>query len=176
MGKRILMVVAGILLVLFGIFSLDTPIATLTGISIFTGIMLVISGIANIVLYFQLRGSMGSSAWTLVEGILVLLSGLFLLLSQNVLASYSAILPIFYSAWMLVSAIFRLVKSFGWKRLGFSSWWVMLVDGIIGIILGILLCSDYFLAAAVLVTLIPIMFILRGIFDIILGITMDLGD
>ena len=177
MTKRIFVVIVGLLLMACGILSLNAQLDNFHPVTNITGALMVVTGLVNIILFVKIKDFPGSSAWILIEGILVSLLGIFLLLSEDVLAMYMPMLPIFYAVWLLVSGVVRFIKSFDFKNYGITSWWIMLINGIISILLaGVLFLSEYVIAFAAIGVMISGIYIMRGILEVILGITMEMEN
>ena len=177
MTKRILVVIVGILLITCGVLSLNAPYTNINHISNINGVLMVVSGFVNIVLFAKIKDFPGSSLWTLIEGILISLLGMFIILSDGIMAAYAYLLPIAHVVWLFVSGITRFFKSFGFRNYGITSWWVMLINGISSVLLaGLLYFADHIPAFATFGILISGVFILKGIMEVILGITMEMEN
>ncbi|MBO4360006.1 MAG: DUF308 domain-containing protein, partial [Eubacteriaceae bacterium] len=71
-------------------------------------------------------------------------------------------LPVIFAMWVLIESVIITVNSFDYKRVGFSAWWVILVLGVCGIVLGVLGLRNPDVTAATLSTLIGLGVISMG--------------
>ena len=76
---RILNVAAGVLLIAAGIYCLCNQDVALLSAGLLLGIFLLLSGVAEIVVFAAASGVMLGSGWLLLDGILTVIMSLFLL-------------------------------------------------------------------------------------------------
>ena len=79
---RILNVAAGVLLIAAGIYCLCNQDVALLSAGLLLGIFLLLSGVAEIVVFAATSGVMLGSGWLLLDGILTVIMSLFLLFNQ----------------------------------------------------------------------------------------------
>ena len=79
---RILNVAAGVLLIAAGIYCLCNQDVALLSAGLLLGIFLLLSGVAEIVVFAAASGVMLGSGWLLLDGILTVIMSLFLLFNQ----------------------------------------------------------------------------------------------
>lgn len=107
--SRILWIIVGVLLIIAGIYCLCNPDVGLLSLSLYLGIVLLISGIIDIVIFAKCNQYMIGAGWFLADGILTMLLSLFLLFNQ---AFTLLSLPFIFSMWLLFSGINQFVNSF----------------------------------------------------------------
>ena len=169
-AMRWLTLVAGILLIVLGMFMFGTPTENLVVISFAICFSLIIYGVITICSYFSFeKGS--RSSWMLVFGILSVLLGVWMLASGDFWA-LTAVLPFVFSIWLVVSSISMAVKSIDFKDLGVPGWGWQLAFGIIGVVVGFLLISAPLTSALTLSYTLAFMFVYRGVADIVLFFTL----
>lgn len=96
--SRVLWIIAGVLLMIAGIYCLCNPDVGLLTLSIYLGLAMLISGIVDIVIFAKCNRDMMGAGWFLADGILTVLLSLFLLFNQGfTLLS----LPFIFSVWRL---------------------------------------------------------------------------
>ncbi len=133
MVSRILWIIVGILLIIAGIYCLCNPDVGLISLSLYLGIILLISGIIDIVIFAKCNRYMIGAGWFLADGILTVLLSLFLLFHQTfTLLS----LPFIFGMWLLFSGINQFVNSFELQNLGVRGWGWLTVLGILMAMVG----------------------------------------
>lgn len=162
--------ILGILLIILGIFTAGQPAGTLLGFVYVYAIVAIIAGIADIVIFFRLRGRTGINTWiTLVTGIISIICGVLLLVYPGAGAwALSFLFPI----WFIVHCVSRLVN-LGYVRetAGNGMYWFTLIFNVIGIILGIVLIFMPSAAALTLSFLITFYLIFVGVSSVAIGLS-----
>lgn len=150
------LVVAGILLVLCGMFFVFAPGLTLVTMTVFAGAAFLVSGIFDIVSYIRFRKVANMSGWTLAYAILDIVVGLMFLIHPLALA---AVIPWLIGLFFIIFGVFEIVGSFKIKGTGSSLWGWMLFSGIIGALCGVL----FFVFPASFVIYMAVFVIMRGV-------------
>ena len=125
--------IIGILLILIGIFTLLRPGSVFSGLLFLFGIIAVIMGIADILLYIEGFGPVVS----LISGILSVMAGIMLLVYPG---AGVMVLSLLFPIWFIAHCISRLAH-LGVIRLlsGAGEYYFTLIVNIIGLILGFLM-------------------------------------
>ena len=134
-STKIWLVISGILLVALGIMCIAKPAATLFATAWLIGCFTLFSGISRLVFTFRTERFMPNSGTRMLSALLQILIGV-LFLCNNIFVAIS--IPIVFAMWVLVEGITIFVLSFDFKKVGFSSWWTMLILGILVAALGVL--------------------------------------
>lgn len=137
-GLEWLEIVQGILLILLGIYTLLRPEGMITGIVVIYGILAVIMGIADIVLYIRVEQNIGfGPVVSLISGILSVMSGLMLLIFPG---AGKAVLSLLFPIWFIAHCISRLSHLNTIRIIaGNFYYYFTLIVNIIGIVLGFLM-------------------------------------
>ena len=143
---RVLLLLAGILQGIAGVYCLVHPGVTLLSLSLTVGFLLLLSGIAGIVEFSRVSRLAYRPGWILLTSILDLAMA-FLLLFTRASIALAAGLPYLLAAWMTVRGIFLSVTAFDLKTMQDSSWWAALVLGILCVVFGVLCFFDPIVAA-----------------------------
>lgn len=133
--SRVLWIIAGVLLIVAGVYCFVSPDAALSGLSLILGLAMLFSGIVDIVIFASSRRFMLGSGWFLLDGIFTVLLAIFLLCNQ---AFTMLSLPFIFGMWLLFGGISRFVSSFDLQRLGVRGWGWFTVLGILLTAAGIL--------------------------------------
>ncbi|MFV0399118.1 MAG: HdeD family acid-resistance protein [Oscillospiraceae bacterium] len=161
--------IAGISLVVLGIYTFCNPETAVSGIVVFYGLAAIISGIADIALYVKLERRTGFDPITaLVGGILSIFVGILLLMNIGAgVYTFSILFPI----WFIVHCITRLANlGFVRRFAGNVSYWISLIINVIGLIVGFMLLLNPFASALSLAYCAGLYLLLSGIGSIVTGI------
>jgi len=157
-------IVVGVLLVILGLIAIARPVyATLASTLVF-GWLFIFAGIAQIVYAFGSRGA-GQVIWKLLLGVLYLGAGIIVL--SNILSGAIA-LTLILGITIFVQGAIQVILAFAIRPA--RSWIWVLVSGILGVILGILIWSEWPFNAAWLIGLfVGISLLFNGIWMITLS-------
>lgn len=135
-------VVLAIVLIVLGLAAVAFPFIAAVAAELLLGWILVIGGIGELVHAFRLRG-MNGFVMMLLCALLTLTVGVVLLLFPlSGVLSLTLLLGVLF----LVAGAFRMVYAFQWRPA--PSWGWLLASGILGVLLGILVLSQWPAAAA----------------------------
>ena len=130
--------IVGIILIIFGVVIMRQPVGVLTWIVILCGVLAILSGIGDIVLYVKMEHFTGfGPIVSLVTGILSVMAG-FMLAAHPEAGNWALamILPI----WIIAHCISRLSHlNYVRFRLGTTYYYLTMIVNILGLIAGILL-------------------------------------
>ena len=134
-STKIWLVISGILLVALGIMCIANPEATLFATAWLIGCFTLFSGISRMVFTFKTERFLPNSGTRLLSAILQILIGI-LFLCNNIFVAIS--IPIVCAMWVIIEGIIIFIQSFDFKKVGFSSWWILMLLGIACAALGVL--------------------------------------
>lgn len=143
-----LVLLKGIILILLSFFVFGHPVGALVGLALYLGIALMATGFFLIVVAISNRDVDERWGWRLAMGIVDVLFALVLLSNPAVTAT---VFPFVVGFWIMVYGIMVFSSAFGAKKAGESNWWFSLVIGIVTVILGYIIMTD-FLAGTVAIT------------------------
>ncbi|MBR8835059.1 MAG: DUF308 domain-containing protein [Stigonema ocellatum SAG 48.90 = DSM 106950] len=135
-----------ILMIVFGMIAIAFPFFASVASTLVFGWVFTFAGIAQIVYAFQSKGG-GQVVWKLILGLLYLLSGIFVVV--NPLAGVLAF-TLVLGITIFVQGIIQVSLAFQMRRTS-PNWALMLVSGMIGIIFGIFVWSNFPFSAAWLI-------------------------
>jgi uncharacterized membrane protein HdeD (DUF308 family) len=148
-----------ILMIVLGVIAIVCPFFATVASTLVLGWIFVFAGIAQIVYAFQSRGA-GQVVWKMILGFLYFLSGVFVVINplEGVLA-FTLVLGI----TIFIQGIIQVSIAFQMRRIS-PNWGWMLVSGIIGIIFGIFVWSNFpFYAAWLIGTLVGVNLLFDGV-------------
>ena len=160
----------GVLLIVLGIVTFTRPDGALTGFVLFYGIMAVIMGIVDILLYVRMERYVGfGPVVSLISGILSVMTGLMLLVYPT--AGKLAV-TILFPLWFIAHCISRLANL---GRIRFFSgnftYYFTLVLNIIGLVIGMLMLIDPWFSLLSIRFIVGFYLTLLGIDCIILAVS-----
>lgn len=159
-GIRILWLICGILMVIAGIVCLGNQGLAYATLTMMVGIIMLISGISDIVMYANCRNNASGAGWFLVDGILTILLSFVMIFDQFFTAM---VIPFIFSFWLMMTGITRTLNSFDMKKIGVVGWGWMLALGILMIVLGFISLFSPISTAIALGMVVGIVFIFEGV-------------
>ena len=123
------------------------------------GCFTLFAGISKMVFTFKTQHFLPNSGSRMLSALLQIILGL-MFLGNNLFVAIS--LPVIFAMWVLFEGVLIAVQSFDYKKVGFSNWWLILILGIAGAVLGILGLRNPDVTATTLSTLIGIGIIALG--------------
>ena len=154
----------GIAVLVLGILALGMPFLTGVAITISIGVILIATGIAQVVFAFQ-SDSFGRGALRFGFGVLAGLAGISLVTQPG---AGLATITLFLAAWFFVDGVFAIITGLSWRPE--KGWGLMVFNGVIGIILGAMIYRQFPVSATWLVgLLVGIRLLLAGWTMIALG-------
>jgi uncharacterized membrane protein HdeD (DUF308 family) len=137
-----LAVIIGIVMLICGFLAIGSPLAAGLSVTIFVGAMLIVGGISQCFLAFQ-AGAFGKGLLIFIVGALTAVAGLYLF--NQPLAGLASI-TIFLAVYFVVTGIFELVSAFQIRPA--EGWGLMLFNGIVTLLLGIMIWRQFPLSGA----------------------------
>lgn len=132
----------GVLIVIAGFLSLMSPLAGGLSITVMIGTMILLAGIMQLVLVFR-AGSFGEGLFLALLGLLGIVTGGYTLMHP---AAALAALTLMLSAWFVASGIIESIAAFGARDN--KGWGWILFSGIVSVLLGLMLWSQFPLSGA----------------------------
>lgn len=157
-------VALGLLMIVAGAIALGNLVLSTVATVLYIGVMMAITGGAQIIHAFQVKGWGAFSFW-LLDGLLFLIAGVFAIVLPLVAAEF---LTLFLGVSLIVGGVFRLIAAFklrpatGWGWIAFSA--------VIAILLGIEIIAGWPVSGLwVLGLLLGIDLIFNGVAVLFLG-------
>jgi uncharacterized membrane protein HdeD (DUF308 family) len=132
-----LLIFLGVLTVIFGVMAIAAPMITGITVAVFVGFLLLFTGIMRIVFAFK-SGQWGSGIWGTIIGLLGAVAGLLLIFRPMVgLLTLTLLLAIYF----FVDGISEIIAAFKIKP--DQGWGWVLFNGVIAVLLGIMIWSQW---------------------------------
>jgi uncharacterized membrane protein HdeD (DUF308 family) len=157
----------GLVMTILGVIAIAAPIVTSLAIEVVLGWLFVIGGLIQIMYTFQQQHRGGLLLINLLIGIVALTIGILVL--TNPWAGVIS-LTLMIGVYFFLDGVFRVFLAFQIKPA--ATWFWYLINGLLMIILGILIWSQWpFNAAWILGLLVGIGLLINGLVAILYGIT-----
>lgn len=162
--------IEGILLILFGCYTFIRPDHALTGFIMVLGVVAVIMGIVDILLYVRVERYTGfGPIISLVSGTLSVMSGVMLLIYPD---AGKLVMSLLFPMWFIAHCISR-ISTLNTIRLisGNFTYYSTLILSIIGIILGILMIVNPWFSWQSIRYIISTYLVLQGVDCVVIAIS-----
>lgn len=169
-STKIWLCVAGFLLIILGVLCIARPNITLLSAAWVLGCITLITGLSKLVFTLQTQAFLPNSGTRMLSAILDIFFGCFFLF--NILGTAVSI-PVAFVIWVMIQGIVIAVQSFDYRQEGFSQWWVLLILGICGAVLGFFGLRNLGVMAGVLSALIGLGIIANGLAYILAVVGMN---
>ena len=134
-STKIWLGITGILFIAMGVTCFINPEATLLSLAVMIGCFTLAAGISRLVFTLRTQRFLPNSGTRMLSALLQILVGIIFLCNSIWLAIS---LPIIFALWVMFEGIVLFVQSFDYKKFGFPFWWVIMLFGIGGAVLGCL--------------------------------------
>ena len=157
---KLFKILAGIILILTGIFCFANPGATFLSLAFLLGCSMVATGFISLGIFYWISRKKETENLILIEGLMNVLLGI-LVLSDTLISD--AAVPLFFGMWVIFSGVLRVAEacclksSDGQKRIG------SLILGVIGILIGMYAFFNPVLAVLSVVIQTGILFVMQGL-------------
>ncbi len=157
----------GILMFICGMLAISLPLASSIGLVIVLAWLILFAGICHLIFAFQSH-SVGGFLWQVLLAVVYGIAGIYMLMNPLLgVLSLTLVLAVF----LLFEGILEIAFYFGMRRVRHSGW--VLVNGIVTLILGILIWSQWPSSSAWLIgTLVGISLIFSGISRFMLSLAV----
>jgi len=126
--------VKGLLLIAAGVAIFARPVAGYAGLSVLFTIVIIISGIAQVLFATSNKALLKGWGWTLVSGILDISIGIYLAMYPLLTM---ATLPFFVGFWLIFKSFYLMGTSFDLNDLGLSGWGWLFFGGFLVLLAGL---------------------------------------
>ena len=146
-------VVSAIVCIVFGLTLVIWPDISSKVVCIGVGIVLLLSGIANLITYFGEKDRNLMTQISLIAGIILAVLGGWIILNPQILIM---VIPVVMGVIVAVHGVHNLLQALELFKNEYSKWWVALLLGAVTVGLGVLLIFNPFEAVNTVIMLIGI--------------------
>ncbi len=157
-------IATSILLIIFSMFLIFKPEASLNFIVIVIGVFMALVGIIHMVSYFTSNKEFKAMSTELIEGTLYAIIGLFLIFKPNILNEFLAIIV---GAWLVIQFIIKFQFSFNLKSVSSPTWSIMLISSILHLIFGLVMLLNPFASIVAVTTIAGLILLVTEIGNIV---------
>ncbi|MBR0309636.1 MAG: DUF308 domain-containing protein [Paludibacteraceae bacterium] len=160
-STKIWMCLGGIALVALGVLCIAHPGDTILSLAWALGLTLLVSGCSTFGVWVTLRAINPFNSLTFLTALLQVFLGVLLIINPAPLA---IALPFVFAFWVLFEGVELAIDSFNYKRLGFRTWWLLCLLGLLAAVAGCYgLFCDPVASAKVLAWIVGVAIILDGV-------------
>ena len=158
-------VIASIAYIVLGVFMVIKSQAVANGINDVFGVIMLIYGVINIIVFFINKDADENLFLELATGVIAIGLGVFSLVAQDLMQQI-----LFYAIGgvLLIDALVNIKRAVNLRYLGFPRWNIFLIAAIIGVLLGILCIVFYTLIPQSVVIFFGVSLIYEGVSSLII--------
>ena len=167
-GAWWVMLLRGILAIILGLFAFLKPACMMVGLVQLMGLFFLIDGV--LLILGAITGFTGGSRWlALLGGIFYMLAGVAIFSSPLLITFVTELFVIYLMAFfVLITGIMRIITAIRlWKTNNHK--WLLLVEGIIGIVFAVILIESPSVSAVVLMQIVGVIAVMLAISMIVLA-------
>lgn len=153
----------GILFLLVGFWTLQTPVASFVSLSIFFGAFMFVSGFMELIFSISNRKQIENWGWHLTAAVIDFIIGSVLVLYPQITMS---ILPLMVAFYFLFKGFTAVGLSLDLKRIGAEKWGWLMFLGVVSLLFAVLIFVRPIVGGLTIVISTGIAFIALGIFKI----------
>ena len=164
-NKRANFVIASIAYIVLGVFMVIKSQAVANGINDVFGVIMLIYGVINIIVFFINKDADENLFLELATGVIAIGLGVFSLVVQDLMQQI-----LFYAIGgvLLIDALVNIKRAVNLRYLGFPRWNIFLIAAIIGVLLGILCIVFYTVIPQSVVVFFGVSLIYEGVSSLII--------
>lgn len=158
-------VIASIAYIVLGVFMVIKSQAVANGINDVFGVIMLIYGVINIIVFFINKDADENLFLELATGVIAIGLGIFSLVAQDLMQQI-----LFYAIGgvLLIDALVNIKRAVNLRYLGFPRWNIFLIAAIIGVLLGILCIVFYTVIPQSVVIFFGVSLIYEGVSSLII--------
>ena len=167
-GAWWVMLLRGILAIILGLFAFLKPACMMVGLVQLMGLFFLLDGV--LLILGAIRGFTGGSRWlSLLGGIFYMLAGVAIFSSPLLITFATELFVIYLMAFfVLITGIMRIITAIRlWKTNNHK--WLLLVEGVIGMIFAVILIESPSVSAVVLMQIVGVIAVILAISMIVLA-------
>jgi len=158
-------IIAAIGYIVLGVFMVIHPDKTASGIRVMFGVIMLIYGVINIIVFFMNKDVDDNLFLELATGVIAIGLGIFSLVAQDLMQQI-----LFYAIGgvLLIDALVNIKRAVNLRYMGFPRWYFFLIAAIFGVILGILCIVFYTVIPQSVVVFFGVSLIYEGVSSLVI--------
>lgn len=164
------MVLTALFEILVGILLLVNPVSFTSGILIAAGIVLCLLGLKSLVVYFVRKPEEAAASYGLLNGLVCILLGLFLVFKSGWILLTFPLLTVVYGVVVLITGLSKLQAAVDMLRLKLGRWYLGMLGALLSIVCAVVILLNPFATTAALWMFIGISLIVEAVVDLIAAI------
>lgn len=158
-------VIASIAYIVLGVFMVIKSQAVANGINDVFGVIMLIYGVINIIVFFMNKDADDNLFLELATGVIAIGLGIFSLVAQDLMQQI-----LFYAIGgvLLIDALVNIKRAVNLRYMGFPRWNFFLIAAIIGVLLGILCIVFYTVIPQSVVVFFGVSLIYEGVSSLVI--------
>ena len=168
--KKILTIIASIIIMISGVYALMTPTETFMSVAGYlVGVVVLCDAVANITIWAEAKKYVQVSGWYLASAILSLIFGIAIIVSTSMQLALDFIIVYMVAIWIILMGILRIVLAVRMKQymdqipiFKNNRWIIVLLLGILMIAFGIVCMCQPVILTTMLGILIGLMLLVVG--------------
>lgn len=157
-------IATSILLIIFSMFLIFKPEASLNFIVIVIGVFMALVGIIHMISYFTSNKEFKAMSTELIEGTLYAIIGLFLIFKPNILNEFLAIIV---GAWLVIQFIIKFQFAFNLKSVASPTWSIMLISSLLHLVFGLVMLLNPFASIVAVTTIAGLILLVTEVGNIV---------
>lgn len=157
-------IATSILLIIFSLFLIFRPEASLNFMVIVIGVVLALTGIVHMVSYFTSNKEFRAVSSELIQGTIYTIIGLLFIFKPTILNEF---LGIIVGAWLIIQFIVKFQFAFNLKSVSSPAWSVMLISALLHLAFGLVMFFNPFATIATLTTIAGIILLITEIGNLV---------
>lgn len=153
-------IIFSVLIIIFGGIIIANPDGTMAAFAVFISIVMIITGIFNIMLFRSMKDFKGSFFY-LIEGALSIIIAIMLLSSAEALKNF---VPLLVGFWIALKSATAIITAVEFKKNSNPNYKPILIGGIVGIALALLIAAFPKIVSVYISLILGIAFIIAGVF------------
>ena len=157
-------IVTGAAIIALGLVLLIMPGLATSVVFNVIGIGCILIGVVHIIKYCRLDARAAVLSNEMAQGLAWAVGGLLIIIFKGLLVS---LLPTLFGLAVLVGGVIKIQSTLGFRRMNASRWYWELICAAVSVVLGILILTNPFSTALLLMRVIGISLIVEGVMDMI---------
>ena len=128
------------------------------------GAVCILIGLIHVIKYCTLDAHTAVTSNEMAQGLAWIIGGLSIIIFKGLLVS---LLPILFGLVVLVGGVIKIQSALGFRRMNVTRWYWEMICAVVSVVLGIIILSNPFSTALLMMRVIGIVLVLEGCMDLV---------